>query len=107
MTLLSKIADGYESGEYVWVQNDYGDTKQDMVDNPERTPRFCPIGALWELGNFTPASEVAERALHDAARGCGYPTYTLYNDAPDRTLDEVLEFMRAAELSIAEGLDIR
>ena len=97
MTLLSKIADGYESGRYEWVQGEYGDDKRYMVDNPERTPRFCPIGAIFALGSEWPDFMVAERGLGEVVRELGYTNYYTYNDAPGRTLNEVLETLRAAD----------
>ena len=104
MTILSEVIRCYEAGAHTWIQNAYGDTSAGRGDHPDRTPRFCPVGALWEIGGYTPASEDAERALHDAAALLGYPTFYRYNDAADRTLDEVLEFMRAVDFAVSEGL---
>ena len=97
MTLLSKIADGYESGVFEWVQGSYGDTKQDMENNPERTPRFCPVQAVATLSDTRYDRIVAQRSLLEAVCELGYSKYQTYNDVEGRTLDEVLDTLRAAD----------
>ena len=100
MSILSMIAYGYETGRYEWLQNIAGDTKQDMVDNPDRTPAFCPLQAVATLSGARYDRIAAQRTLREAARGLGYANYQLYNDEEGRTLNEVLDTLRAADAEL-------
>ena len=102
MSLLSKIADGYESGAYEWIRYDHGDSKSDIAAHPERTPEFCPIGAIFALGSTCFDRTDAARRLNAEAGAMGYPLFQRYNDTPWRTLDQVLDVLRAADARLTE-----
>ena len=100
MTLLSRIISGYESSDYEWIQDSYGDSERDVRGNPDLTPRFCPLGAVLALCTSYDAAADAEIQLERQARAQGYASFVLYNDAPGRTLDEVLDTLRAADANL-------
>ena len=97
MTILSEIADGYGSGKYEWIQGSYGDSTMVIAENPNRTPQFCPSGAVAVLSDTRYNRIVAQRSLRDVVRELGYTSFIKYNDEEGRTLSEVLDTMRAAD----------
>ena len=100
MTVLSDVIQRYDTGKHIWLQGAYGEV--DREANSDRVPRLCPVGALWELGPVASECRSVEYALHTEAQRRGYPTFYRYNDASDRTLDQVLAFMRGVETAMSE-----
>ena len=100
MTILSEVIRRYRAGGHIWLQGAYGDVNR--VDNPDRVPRLCPVGALWELGPIESECRSVEYALHTEAQRRGYPTFYRYNDDPDRTLDQVLATLRAVDAELSK-----
>ena len=100
MTVLSDVIQRYDTGRHIWLQGAYGEV--DRGADFDRSPRLCPIGALWELGPIESECASVEYALHTEAQRRGYPTFYRYNDDPDRTLDQILEFLRGVETAMLE-----
>ena len=100
MTILSDVIQRYDTGKHIWLQGAYGEV--DREANSDRVPRLCPIGALWELGPIESECRSVEYALHTEAQRRGYPTFYRYNDDPDRTLNQVLEFLRGADAELSK-----
>jgi hypothetical protein len=99
--LIEEAADKLRTGELKWVTDSYGDD-----DNAEA----CGLGALnvaaWgtciddHLVDVDPdrefAAEIAVEALDDVVLDLGYIEFTAFNDATDRTVEEVIDKMMEA-----------
>lgn len=77
------------------------DDRDRLVDAQDPAAcKFCGLGAIWAVADYN--SPAAERAMEFLERAIGSQSFSVWQDAPNRTHAEVMAaFTRAIELARA------
>jgi hypothetical protein len=98
-TILIKAAELLESNPTAWTQRRLARTAEGNVTSP-RNPNacsWCALGAIAKVQNLSEASQMYDPAAKLlASHLCCTVAY--WNDAPERTREQVIEKLRDAAL---------